>query len=111
MYAMIDDGELDWVVTINVDDPKADKVNNVEDIEGSSQELEKILIWFRDYKMPDGKLREQVRLQQQVPGRGLRPQGHRRDPRVLQQPQERCQGEHRGAQLGLNGGTLARRQH
>mmetsp|Transcript_2378 Transcript_2378/g.7984 ORF Transcript_2378/g.7984 Transcript_2378/m.7984 type:complete len:320 (-) Transcript_2378:69-1028(-) len=57
VYAMIDDGELDWkVITINVDDPKADKVNNVEDIEREFPgELEKILIWFRDYKMPDGK--------------------------------------------------------
>jgi len=57
VYAMIDDGELDWkVITINVDDPKASKVNNVEDIEKEFPgELEKILVWFRDYKMPDGK--------------------------------------------------------
>jgi len=57
VYAMIDDGELDWkVITINVDDPKAALVNNVEDIEKEFPgELEKILIWFRDYKMPDGK--------------------------------------------------------
>mmetsp|Transcript_29752 Transcript_29752/g.63343 ORF Transcript_29752/g.63343 Transcript_29752/m.63343 type:complete len:309 (-) Transcript_29752:145-1071(-) len=57
VYAMIDDGELDWkVITINVNDPKADKVNNVDDIEREFPgELEKILIWFRDYKMPDGK--------------------------------------------------------
>lgn len=57
VYAMIDDGELDWkVITISVDDPKADLVNNVEDIETHFPgELEKILIWFRDYKMPDGK--------------------------------------------------------
>ena len=44
------------VITINVDDPKASKVNNVEDIEKEFPgELEKILVWFRDYKMPDGK--------------------------------------------------------
>jgi len=57
VYAMIDDGELDWkVITINVDDPKAASVNNVDDIEREFPgELEKILIWFRDYKMPDGK--------------------------------------------------------
>jgi len=57
VYAMIDDGELDWkVITINVDDPKASMVNNVADIEKEFPgELEKILIWFRDYKMPDGK--------------------------------------------------------
>ena len=34
VYAMIDDGELDWkVIAINVDDPKADLVNDVEDVE------------------------------------------------------------------------------
>jgi len=57
VYAMIDDGELDWkVITIRLDDPKASKVNNVEDIEREFPgELEKILVWFRDYKMPDGK--------------------------------------------------------
>ncbi len=34
VYAMIDDGELDWkVIAINVADPKADKVNNVADVE------------------------------------------------------------------------------
>lgn len=34
VYAMIDDGELDWkVIAINVDDPKASLVNDVEDVE------------------------------------------------------------------------------
>ena len=72
VYAMIDDGELDWkVVAINVDDPKANLVNDVEDVERFVDslhsltlnslcrefpgELEKIMIWFRDYKIPDGK--------------------------------------------------------
>ncbi|GMH35540.1 hypothetical protein BSKO_03408 [Bryopsis sp. KO-2023] len=57
VYAMIDDGELDWkVIAINVDDPKASLVNDVEDVEREFPgELEKILVWFRDYKMPDGK--------------------------------------------------------
>ncbi len=31
---MIDDGELDWkVIAISVDDPLADKLNDVEDVE------------------------------------------------------------------------------
>jgi len=57
IYAMIDDGELDWkVICIDVNDPKADAVNCVADVEKEFPgELEKILIWFRDYKMPDGK--------------------------------------------------------
>jgi hypothetical protein len=34
IYAMIDDGELDWkVIAISVADAKADKVNNVADVE------------------------------------------------------------------------------
>ena len=34
IYAMIDDGELDWkVIAICADDPKANLVNDVEDVE------------------------------------------------------------------------------
>ena len=34
VLAMIDEGELDWkVVAISVDDPKADLVNNTDDVE------------------------------------------------------------------------------
>jgi len=57
VYAMIDDGELDWkVVAINTADPKAAKINDVEDVEREFPgELEKIMVWFRDYKTPDGK--------------------------------------------------------
>lgn len=34
ILAMIDDGELDWkVIAIKSDDPKADSVNDVEDVE------------------------------------------------------------------------------
>mmetsp|Transcript_13390 Transcript_13390/g.44103 ORF Transcript_13390/g.44103 Transcript_13390/m.44103 type:complete len:284 (+) Transcript_13390:1246-2097(+) len=57
VYAMIDDGELDWkVIAINVEDPKAGEINDVADVEKHFPgELEKIRVWFRDYKMPDGK--------------------------------------------------------
>lgn len=57
VYAMIDDGELDWkVIAIALDDPKAHLVNDVADVEKHFPgELSKILAWFRDYKMPDGK--------------------------------------------------------
>lgn len=57
VYAMIDDGELDWkVIAINAADPKAELVNDVEDVEREFPgELEKIRVWFRDYKTPDGK--------------------------------------------------------
>ncbi len=34
VYAMIDDGELDWkVIAIAADDPKAASINDVEDVE------------------------------------------------------------------------------
>ncbi len=57
VYAMIDDGELDWkVIAISAEDPKAADINDVEDVEKHFPgELEKIRVWFRDYKTPDGK--------------------------------------------------------
>ena len=57
VYAMVDDGEVDWkVIAIRSDDPKAAEVNDVEDVERVFPgELEKVLHWFRDYKIPDGK--------------------------------------------------------
>jgi len=57
VFAMIDDGELDWkVIAINTADPKAALVNNVADVEKHFPgELQKVLEWFRDYKIPDGK--------------------------------------------------------
>jgi inorganic pyrophosphatase len=34
IYAMIDDGELDWkVIAISTSDPKASEINDVEDVE------------------------------------------------------------------------------
>ena len=57
VYAMLDDGEVDWkVIAIRTDDPKAGAVNDVDDVEREFPgELQKIMEWFRDYKIPDGK--------------------------------------------------------
>jgi inorganic pyrophosphatase len=57
VYAMVDDGEVDWkVICIRADDPKAAAVNDVEDVERVFPgELNRVLEWFRDYKIPDGK--------------------------------------------------------
>ena len=57
VLAMIDDGELDWkVIAISAADPRASEVNDVEDVERVFPgELERIRVWFRDYKTPDGK--------------------------------------------------------
>ncbi|KAG2497842.1 hypothetical protein HYH03_004109 [Edaphochlamys debaryana] len=57
VLAMIDDGELDWkVIAVSADDPKAALCNDVEDVEKHFPgEIQKVLEWFRDYKIPDGK--------------------------------------------------------
>ncbi|KAK9832656.1 hypothetical protein WJX81_007986 [Elliptochloris bilobata] len=57
VLAMIDDGELDWkVIAIRVDDPLAAGLEDVEDVERELPGLiERIRVWFRDYKTPDGK--------------------------------------------------------
>ena len=57
VYAMLDDGELDWkVIAIRTDDPKAGAVHDVDDVEREFPgELQRIMEWFRDYKIPDGK--------------------------------------------------------
>ena len=58
VYAMIDEGELDWkVICISTSDPKASQINDVADVEKHMPgELEKIRVWFPpDYKTPDGK--------------------------------------------------------
>ncbi|KAA6424896.1 MAG: plastid division [Trebouxia sp. A1-2] len=57
VLAMIDDGELDWkIIAIDINDPKASSVNDIEDVEREFPgEVDKIRTWFRDYKTPDGK--------------------------------------------------------
>merc|ERR1711924_360274 len=52
----IDDGELDWkMIAVNSKDPKFASVNDVADVEREFPgEIQKILEWFRDYKIPDG---------------------------------------------------------
>ncbi|XP_063696981.1 inorganic pyrophosphatase [Culicoides brevitarsis] len=55
--ALIDEGETDWkVITIDVKDPNADKLNDVADVERLFPGLLKASVeWFKIYKMPDGK--------------------------------------------------------
>jgi len=57
VIALIDEGETDWkLIAIDVDDPLADKLNDINDVEqhmpgflGATRE------WFRIYKIPTGK--------------------------------------------------------
>merc|ERR550514_2011413 len=54
---MIDDGELDWkILAINKNDPMADKLNDVDDLEKHMPGvISGIREWFRWYKTPDDK--------------------------------------------------------
>ncbi|MBN3302742.1 IPYR pyrophosphatase, partial [Amia calva] len=55
--ALIDEGETDWkVIVINVEDPEAKDLNNIEDVRRLKPGyLEATVDWFRRYKVPDGK--------------------------------------------------------
>ncbi|KAL2015274.1 hypothetical protein VTK56DRAFT_5915 [Thermocarpiscus australiensis] len=53
---LLDNGETDWkVVVIDVNDPLADKLNDIEDVEKHLPGLlDATRDWFRIYKIPDG---------------------------------------------------------
>ncbi|XP_060076679.1 uncharacterized protein LOC132556313 [Ylistrum balloti] len=55
--AMIDEGETDWkILAIDVNDPLAEKLNDVDDIEREMPGFLKATVeWLRIYKKPDGK--------------------------------------------------------
>ncbi|KAJ1862975.1 Inorganic pyrophosphatase [Coemansia sp. RSA 1722] len=57
VMALIDEGETDWkILAIDVKDPLASKMNDVEDIERFMPGLlHATNEWFRIYKIPDGK--------------------------------------------------------
>ncbi|KAJ3089683.1 Inorganic pyrophosphatase [Quaeritorhiza haematococci] len=55
--ALLDEGETDWkVIVIDVNDPLAAKLNDIEDVEKHLPGLLRATNeWFRIYKIPDGK--------------------------------------------------------
>ncbi|KAI9106165.1 inorganic pyrophosphatase [Phlyctochytrium arcticum] len=55
--ALLDEGETDWkVIAIDVNDPLASKLNDIEDVEKQLPGLLRATNeWFRIYKIPDGK--------------------------------------------------------
>ena len=57
VLAMVDDGETDWkVIVIDVDDPLAASLNNMDDVDREMPGFkEATREWFRVYKMADGK--------------------------------------------------------
>ncbi|KIO26550.1 hypothetical protein M407DRAFT_243668 [Tulasnella calospora MUT 4182] len=57
IMALLDEGETDWkVIVVDVTDPLASKLNDVEDVERHLPGLIRATNeWFRIYKIPDGK--------------------------------------------------------
>jgi len=57
VLAMIDDGETDWkVFCIRCDDPLADRIHDVEDVDRELPGLiDTMREWFREYKVAEGK--------------------------------------------------------
>lgn len=55
--ALLDEGETDWkIIVIDVNDPLAPKLNDIEDVETHLPGLLRATNeWFRIYKIPDGK--------------------------------------------------------
>jgi len=55
--ALLDEEETDWkVIVVDVKDPLASKLNDVEDVERHLPGLLRATNeWFRIYKIPDGK--------------------------------------------------------
>ncbi|XP_039277971.1 inorganic pyrophosphatase [Nilaparvata lugens] len=55
--ALIDEGETDWkIFTIDVNDPQAQQMNDINDVEKFFPGLLKASVeWFKIYKIPDGK--------------------------------------------------------
>lgn len=57
VMALLDEGETDWkIIVIDVNDPLASKLNDIEDVENHLPGLLRATNeWFRIYKIPDGK--------------------------------------------------------
>ncbi|KXN73299.1 inorganic diphosphatase [Conidiobolus coronatus NRRL 28638] len=57
VMALLDEGETDWkLIAIDVNDPMASKLNDIEDVERYFPGLIRATNeWFRIYKIPDGK--------------------------------------------------------
>jgi inorganic pyrophosphatase len=62
IMALLDEGETDWkVIVVDVNDPLASKLNDIEDVERHLPGLVRATNeWFRIYKIPDGKPENQV---------------------------------------------------
>lgn len=74
ILCLVDQGEADWkVLTIANSDPNADKVRDPDDIEklwpGKIAALRK---WFEEYKIPEGKARNEFLGEVEGPDKAMR---------------------------------------
>ncbi|XP_046392788.1 inorganic pyrophosphatase [Ischnura elegans] len=69
--ALIDEGETDWkIIAIDVKDPLAESLNDIEDIEKKLPGLLKATVeWFKIYKIPDGKPENQFAFNGEAKGK------------------------------------------
>ncbi|CEP20781.1 IPP1 [Cyberlindnera jadinii] len=65
--ALIDDGELDWkVIVIDTRDPLSKQLSDIEDVERDMPGLlDATRRWFREYKLPDGKPKNEFGYEEQ----------------------------------------------
>jgi inorganic pyrophosphatase len=71
VMALLDEGETDWkVIVIDVADPMAAKLNDIQDVDTYYPGLLKATHdWFRVYKIPDGKPENQFAFKGQAKDR------------------------------------------
>jgi len=68
---LLDEGETDWkIIVIDVNDPLAEELNDIDDVESHMPGLLSATVkWFRFYKAPDGKPVNEVAFQGQFKDR------------------------------------------
>jgi len=73
IMALIDEGETDWkVIAIDINDPLAPKLNDIEDIRKTMPGiLEATHEWFRTYKIPTGAAPNEFAFKGQVKNRAF----------------------------------------
>jgi len=87
VMALIDEGETDWkILAIDVTDPLADSLNNIEDVDTHMPGFLKATNeWFRIYKMPTGKPENKFAFDGKAKNRAFAEQ-------IIQQTHEQWQG-------------------
>ncbi|KAF9365064.1 Inorganic pyrophosphatase [Mortierella sp. NVP85] len=92
IMALLDQGETDWkVIVIDIHDPLAGKLNNIEDVERHLPGLIRATNeWFRIYKIPDGKAENQFAFSGEAKNRdyalGIIKEAHEAWERLIKNP-------------------------